>query len=774
MSGSNPIMRLLPFFWRGGCSLAAVLAVRGADPLLSSWQSGDSGRYARVYQGAVTVLTTWPQNVSGTVFGGQASPSYSDIQRVRYSAAYVYVNATGLASYTMGPWYNDAAKTILFQNWPADQGMQMRFPRTPALATVHTTTRGGPIGLAVNGVALFNGQDAFSYSSSSGSDLMAPSGDGYWNRDALLNEAVTFDPGLAHQQQTGQYHYHVNPLALRYQLGDHVTYSASTNAYAEATTTAAHSPILGWGFDGYPVYGPYGYSSPLDATSPVRRMVSGFVKRDGTHGTGNLASTGRSSLPNWAVAAQGRAGTALSAAQQGPLVSTQRPLGYYQEDYDYLGDHGYTQGIDFDLNVYNARYCVTPDYPQGTWAYFVTMDASNAPFFPYAIGPQYAGVASGGAVTSITETVTNYSQGGAAAPIAVTASSASGGTALSWSSVEGGAYLVESSIDGISWTTVASNVASGGTTTNYVVAATSGYFRITLTALSAYDSDGSGGTAPIGGTGSAQLVGSTGTAYLINLSAEIPLGGPAGAPTAGFVASGTGSKTFLVREDGPALAGFGVTSALADPVLQLYSGTAVLGVNQGWDSGLATLFASLGAFPLVTGSKDAALAPTLAAGTYTAPVTSASGGSGTTLLEVYDGNPAAATVRLVNLSARGDVAPNGSLTAGFVIGGSGAAQVLLRGVGPTLASLGVSNPVPNAQIALYQSGAVLAANSGWSSGVNPSGVSAAATQVGAFALPSGSADSAVLLTLAPGAYTLVLSSTGGSSGTGLVEVYFVN
>lgn len=762
----------LRLLW-GGISLAGVLAADGADPLLSSWQSRNSGRYSRVYQGATSVLTTWPQNLSGSVFGGQSTPSYSDVQRVRYSTAYVYINATGLASYTMGPWYNDAAKTILFQNWPADQGMQMRFPRAPLLATSHTTTRGGPIGLAVNGVALFNGQDAFSYSHNSGTDLMAPSGDGYWNRDALLNEAVTFDPGLAHQQQTGQYHYHVNPLALRYQLGDHVTYSASTNTYAEATTTPVHSPILGWGFDGYPVYGPYGYSSPLDASSAVRRMVSGFVKRDGTHGTDDLAVTSRVSLPNWAVAAQNRTGTALAAAQQGPAVSTQRPLGYYQEDYDYLGDHGYLPGTDFDLNVYNARYCVTPEYPQGTWAYFVTMDSANASFFPYTIGPQYAGVASGGSVSSIIESVTDYALGGAAAPIAVTASIAADGTALSWTSVEGGTYLVEYSKDGATWATVASNVASAGTSSSYIATESSGYFRITLTALASYDTDGSGGTSPIGGSGSAQEVGATGTAYLINLSAEVPLGGTAGAPAAGFVASGSGSKTFLVRADGPALTGFGVSGALSDPVLQLYSGTSSLGLSQGWASSLSALFASLGAFPLAVGSKDAAIAPALAAGVYTVPVGSASGGSGTTLLEVYDGDPNVATVRLVNLSARGYIAANGSLTAGFVIAGSGGAQVLLRGVGPTLASLGVTNPVSNAQIAIYQSGAVLTSNSGWSTSANAGAVSAAASQVGAFALPAGSADSAVLLTLTPGAYTLVLTSAGGAAGTGLLEVYFV-
>ena len=179
--------------------------------------------------------------------------------------------------------------------------------------------------MAVDGVAIFNGQDAFSYSASSASDVMAPQGSGYWNRDALLSEGATFDPGLAHQQNTGQYHFHVHPVALRYQLGDNVAYISSPAGYTESTSAPTHSPILGWGFDGYPIYGPYGYSSAMDSTSAVRRMVSGFVKRDGTRGTTNLAVAGRTTLPAWAVAAQGRAGAALSSAFSGPAVSASRP-----------------------------------------------------------------------------------------------------------------------------------------------------------------------------------------------------------------------------------------------------------------------------------------------------------------------------------------------------------------------------------------------------------------------------------------------------------------
>ena len=100
-------------------------------------------------------------------------------------------------------------------------------------------------------------------------------GDGVWNRDGWFNEGVTFDAALAHQ--AGKvYHYHAHPIALRYQLGDHVTYDSTANTYAESPAAVSqHSPIIAWAADGFPVYGPYGYSDPTNAASTVRRITGG-------------------------------------------------------------------------------------------------------------------------------------------------------------------------------------------------------------------------------------------------------------------------------------------------------------------------------------------------------------------------------------------------------------------------------------------------------------------------------------------------------------------
>src|SRR5207302_4404842 len=137
--------------------------------------------------------------------------------------------------------------------------------------------------------------------------------------------------------------------------------------------------------DGYPIYGPYGYAVTNDPSSGVRRMVSGFVPRN-TNTAGVLT---RTILPAWAQRAQNR--TTLTASQYGPAVSGTYPFGRYLEDNDYLADLGFKQGTDFDLDEYNGRFCVTPEFPGGTYAYFTCVTSNGVPVFPYNIGRQFYG-----------------------------------------------------------------------------------------------------------------------------------------------------------------------------------------------------------------------------------------------------------------------------------------------------------------------------------------------------------------------------------------------
>jgi YHYH protein len=507
----------------------------GVDPRTNSWFTAYSGQYARIFtnntmKAAGNTLTTW-SNGSQT----QSAPAYCGVQEVDSSADWVYVFSTGLAGYNMGPWQNGA-----FPNLPVNQKLLYRFPRTNGVPANKTLTGGGQIGIFVDGVEMFNSWDAFSWNGSA--DVASMGGNtGYWNRDAYVNEGATFDPGNAHQQNTGTYHYHANPIALRFQLGDHVAYDLTAKTYSESTNVVTrHSPILGWVGDGSPIYGPYGYSNPTNAASSVRRMISGYVIRDGSFGTSNLTANGRSTIPQWAVRAFG-----VSSNQSGPGVNGTYPLGRYMEDNDYLGDHGYAQGVVFDLDEYNGRWCVTPEFPAGTYAYFVSISSNGAPTFPYNIGRAYYGSATGGNVAGIGETVVTNFVGGSGGAFSLSTPSKQGATVtLTWSSVEGGSYRVESTTDLNNWTTNATNIVSQGinTRTNLNSAASATFYRVARTELAAYDpvSDTSGG----GGGQIITLTPNSGSRSQYNISITAVISASATPPAPPH--SGAPVQTFMI------------------------------------------------------------------------------------------------------------------------------------------------------------------------------------------------------------------------------------
>jgi len=511
--------------------LAVSTALAQNGPLVTSWMTSPTGRYARLFDSDASrnsgnALTTWSRGQ-----GVQSSPAYAGVMQVSYSANWVYLRSTGLGYHTMGPWYLDVARTNPFANFPANQNVLYRLPRSPVVPATRSLTPGGPIGYFVDGVAVFDNRDTFSYTNATGADAQpggampgpggGGQGDGIWSRDAWFNEGVTFDAANAHQAGSN-YHYHANTPALREMFGDHVEYSATTKSYVEKSTPpTAHSPILGWMADGYPVYGPYGYSSPMEPTSGVRRMISGYVKRDGSSGTTNLVATGRTTLPAWAARAQGRPAT-LASTQYGPAVAGIYSLGRYLEDYDYRGELGYTLGTDFDLDLYNGRFCVTPDFPTGTYAYFLSIEANGTPRFPYIIGRWFHGSPTGGSVTSIVETVTEYSRAGPSRGIQVSASSSPAAVNLTWTSVEGGTYAIATSADGTNFTSLASGVTSAGTSTSYSTAVRAAYYQVTLSALAVYDTRGTGGLSGVGEKGVAPGPADASTAPVIS-TAPLPV-----------------------------------------------------------------------------------------------------------------------------------------------------------------------------------------------------------------------------------------------------------
>jgi YHYH protein len=473
-----------------------AMPAQAQDARTNCWLTTYAGQYARVYTNSTmqadgTSLTTWANSSMS-----QSLPSYCGVQEVYSSTNWVYVRSTGLASYTMGPWYLNPAHTQLFPNLPTNQQVLYRFPRTNDVPTTKTANGGGQIGIFVDGVEMYNSWDAYTWDTTNQMDEQNITG--YWNRDAFVNEGVTFDPGYAHQQNSGVYHYHADPLGLRYLLGDHVDDNATTKTFNEDTNTPTrHSPILAWTADGFPLYGPYGYSNPTNANSGIRRMVSGYVIRNGEYGTSNLTANGRTTIPQWAVRLYD-----AGSNQPGPNVSSSYPLGRYMEDNDYLGDDintntgtNYQQGVDFDLDQYNGRWCVTPEFPQGTYAYFVAISSNGTPAFPYDIGRGYYGSPIGGTVSVIAETVATNFLGYTNLVSTLNAPAVNNGAVtLTWSALEGGTYEVQSTtnIANASWTTLSSSVSPNETTGGYtnVTSLSPNFYRVGRTALVAYDGAG--------------------------------------------------------------------------------------------------------------------------------------------------------------------------------------------------------------------------------------------------------------------------------------------
>lgn len=148
-----------------------------------------------------------------------------------------------------------------------------------------------------------------------------------------------------------EYAYALNPRLLRDSLNDNV--KGVNYNYEEVDSGFVHSPILGWAYDGNPIYGPYGYSDALNSTSSISRMQSSYVLKN-------------TALPNR------------------PSLSVY-PLGAFVEDYEFVNGSG-------DLDFSNGRFCKTPDFPEGTYAYFITVDSFGKGIFPYILGKTYNSV----------------------------------------------------------------------------------------------------------------------------------------------------------------------------------------------------------------------------------------------------------------------------------------------------------------------------------------------------------------------------------------------
>jgi hypothetical protein len=271
---------------------------------------------------------------------------------------------------------------------------------------------------------------------------------------------------------------------------------------------------------------------------------------------------------------------------------------------------------------------------------------------------------------------------------------------------------------------------------------------------------------------------------LTNISTRGQVGTGSNVMIAGFVVGGTVPKQLLVRADGPTLASFGLAGAIKGTQLQIYSGTAVVASNTGWSStpsnaaAVSAADAQAGAFTLPNGSQDSALVGTFAPGNYTAMVSGTGTNTGLGLVEVYDldaYSPFSAK-KLINISTRGNVGTGANvLIGGFNIDGVAPKRLLIRGAGPALSALNVTGALATPYLELIdaKSSAVIRDDYSWQTGNDSALITGAAQQTGAFAFANGSADSAMLIVLPPGTYTVILSGAQSATGTALVEIYEV-
>ena len=189
-----------------------------------------------------------------------------------------------------------------------------------------------------------------------------------WTKNLQTELDGLFDPSRGYvfagynTQYGGEYAHLSDPKQLRYVLGDNVFRDPATGNLRELETGLRHSPIIGWAYDGNPIYGPYGYIDAADQSSGIKRVVSSYRIKP-------VLLYDADTNPN-------------PVRADGPLLSAEA-AGSFIEDYEYVFQQG-------DLDQYNGRYCKTPEYPEGVYAYFVAIDASEAglPVFPYVCGPQ--------------------------------------------------------------------------------------------------------------------------------------------------------------------------------------------------------------------------------------------------------------------------------------------------------------------------------------------------------------------------------------------------
>ena len=302
----------------------------------------------------------------------------ANVQSVDYSEDWVYITATGIPAYITGPFLD--GNPSLAQN----QNAIYKLPLTPIENTgTPTATNGGNIGIFINGVSLFDYRDGVAWNNNTMSLCGGPpggnppcpggpNGNQDWNRDAIPAEMGGFDCNKAHPAM-GNYHHHQNPSAFNLDL---IIVSNICETYPAdglyVIDTESHSPLIGFAYDGFPMYGAYGFAD-ADGTGGIVKMNSSY------------------DLPG------------ATTRINGPDINNTYFEGYFREDYNYV-----SHPEEFYLDEHNGRFAITPEYPEGIYAYYATVDENHNSAYPYAVGPTFYGNVVATKVNTINEDTTNY------------------------------------------------------------------------------------------------------------------------------------------------------------------------------------------------------------------------------------------------------------------------------------------------------------------------------------------------------------------------------
>lgn len=264
-----------------------------------------------------------------------------EVHEVRKLEDEVEISSAGISLYYFGPLQSPVEQVERIRQ------LRFRIPLNPALAALEmeepTSVRPDVTGLFINGAPIFNLIGKSGRTSYRGQNL--------WHFDplAMNDDGSRVAGGWPRPSLT-----HKTPLGL---------------LEAMISDSSHHSPLIGFAFDGFPIYGPWGYTNS-DGTGGLRRQRSSYQRR---------RITRRNELPD---------GARLEPGQEGPAVSEEAPLGSFIEDFKYVAGTG-------DLDQFNGRWTVTPEYPAGTYAYFATTDEAGRLAFPYLLSSHYRGRLSG-------------------------------------------------------------------------------------------------------------------------------------------------------------------------------------------------------------------------------------------------------------------------------------------------------------------------------------------------------------------------------------------